>query len=107
MAGFAGSKRRRRPPFDPSNPRRHSRQQIRAIARSVKGFGWLIPILVDAANRTIAGHGRYEAGRLRLESVPVIRAEYLTREQAKAFMLADDPARGRFRLGRHQTGDRP
>ena len=77
--------------LDPSNPRRHSRQQIRAIARSIKAFGWLIPILVDAANRTIAGHGRYEAGRLLgLESVPVIRAEYLTREQAKAFMLADN-----------------
>ena len=77
--------------LDPSNPRRHSRQQIRAIARSIKTFGWLIPILVDAYNRIIAGHGCYEAGRLLgLESVPVIRAEHLTPEQAKTFMLADN-----------------
>jgi hypothetical protein len=77
--------------LDPSNPRKHSRQQIRAIARSIKAFGWLIPILVDGVNRIIAGHGRYEAGRLLgLESVPVIRAEHLTPEQAKAFMLADN-----------------
>lgn len=77
--------------LDPSNPRRHSRRQIRAIVRSIKTFGWLIPILVDAHNRIIAGHGRYEAGRLLgLEGVPVIRAEHLTPEQAKAFMLADN-----------------
>ena len=77
--------------LDPSNPRRHSRQQIRAIASSIKTFGWLIPILVDAHNRIIAGHGRYEAGRLLgLESVPVIRAEHLSPKQAKAFMLADN-----------------
>ena len=79
---------RKRGPYSMPND---TRQQIRAIARSIKTFGWLIPILVDGANRIIAGHDRYEAGRLLgFESVPVICGEHLTPEQAKAFMLADN-----------------
>ncbi len=59
---------------DPSNPRRHSREQIGAIARSIEAFGFTAPILVDGANRIVAGHGRYEAAkRLGLETIPVRR----------------------------------
>ncbi|PNG24185.1 hypothetical protein CR492_20105 [Methylocella silvestris] len=32
---------------DPSNPRRHSPQQIAAIASSIEAFGFNAPILVD------------------------------------------------------------
>src|SRR5580704_12067390 len=41
---------------DPSNPRKHGREQIRAIARSIAAFGFNAPI--------VAGHGRYEAAKL-------------------------------------------
>ena len=40
---------------DPSNPRKHSPEQIRAIARSIEAFGFNAPILVDKANRIVAG----------------------------------------------------
>ena len=76
---------------DPNNPRSHSSAQIDAIARSIEAFGFNAPILVDRANRVIAGHGRYEAAkRLNLEDVPVIRLEHLSEQQAKAYMLADN-----------------
>jgi hypothetical protein len=76
---------------DPNNPRHHSPKQIRAIARSIEAFGFNVPILVDKANRIVAGHGRLDAAkRLKLAEAPVIRLEHLTEAQAKAFMLADN-----------------
>jgi hypothetical protein len=32
---------------DPRNPRKHSREQIRAVARSIQAFGFNAPILID------------------------------------------------------------
>jgi hypothetical protein len=76
---------------DPRNPRKHSRPQIRAIAKSIESFGFNAPILTDGQGRILAGHGRFEAAKLlELEHVPVIRLDELTEAQAKAFMLADN-----------------
>jgi DNA methylase/ParB-like nuclease domain len=76
---------------DPRNPRRHSRAQIRAIARSIDEFGFTAPILIDKDKQIIAGHGRYEAAKLNgLTQVPVIYLEHLTKAQARAYMLADN-----------------
>jgi DNA modification methylase len=76
---------------DPSNPRRHKREQLEAIARSIETFGFNAPILVDKENRIVAGHGRYEAAKLLgLDKAPVIRLEHLNPQQAKAYMLADN-----------------
>ena len=76
---------------DPSNPRRHSSGQIRAIAKSIEAFGFNAPILVNSANRIVAGHGRYDAARLlALAEAPVIRLEHLSEQQTKAYMLADN-----------------
>jgi len=76
---------------DPSNPRQHSLEQIRAIANSIEAFGFNVPILVDNGNRVVAGHGRLEAGQMiGLAEVPVIRLEHLSEQQAKAYMLADN-----------------
>jgi ParB-like chromosome segregation protein Spo0J len=58
--------------LDPGNPRKHSKQ-IGQIARSIKEFGFLVPIIVDADLGVIAGHGRLLAGRqLGLQRVPTI-----------------------------------
>jgi hypothetical protein len=35
----------------PRNPRRHTREQIRAIARSIETFGFNAPILIDKNKR--------------------------------------------------------
>jgi ParB-like nuclease domain len=76
---------------DPKNPRVHSRQQVRAIARSIEAFGFNAPILVSGKNRIVAGHARLEAAKLQdMLEVPVIRLEHLSEAQAKAYMLADN-----------------
>src|SRR5258705_8410172 len=73
---------------DPHNPRKHSRAQISAIARSIEAFGFNAPILVDKNNKIVAGHGRYEAAvLLGNDKVPVILLDHLTPTQAKAYML--------------------
>lgn len=76
---------------DPKNPRFHARQQVQAIARSIKVFGFNAPILVDKKGRIVAGHGRLEAAKLlKMSEVPVIRLEHLSEAQAKAYLLADN-----------------
>src|SRR5690606_18000305 len=73
------------------NPRKHSKKQIRQIAESVKTFGFRAPVLVDANNRLICGHGRVEACKLLgMTHVPAIRAGDLSEEKIRAYMVADN-----------------
>lgn len=75
----------------PSNARRHSRAQIKAIANSIDAFGFNAPILVDKEGNVLAGHGRVEAAKfLGLSHVPVILLHHLSETEAKAYMLADN-----------------
>jgi DNA modification methylase len=77
--------------LDPRNPRAHSEWQIKQIARSIKAFGFNVPILADQDGNLLAGHGRvHAAGRLGLRDIPVIRLEHLTPQQALAFSIADN-----------------
>ncbi len=77
--------------LDPRNPRRHSPEQIRQIARSVDTFGFNTPVLVDPELKIIAGHGRVLACReLGWQEVPTIRLDHLTDAEARAFMIADN-----------------
>ena len=45
------------------NSRTHSDEQITQIASSIKEWGFTNPILVDAHNEIIAGHGRLLAAK--------------------------------------------
>ena len=73
------------------NPRTHSDAQIEQIAASIREFGWTNPILIDADNTIIAGHGRLAAAsRLGLAQVPVIRLGHLSAAQRKALVIADN-----------------
>lgn len=73
------------------NPRQHSRRQIRQIAESIRTFGFKVPVLVDASNRLVCGHGRVAACRLLgIEAVPAIRVDDLDDAKIRAFMIADN-----------------
>ena len=73
------------------NPRIHSKVQIQQIAKSIKRFGWNIPIAVDKDGMVLAGNGRLEAARLLgLTEVPIVRLNHLTKAQAKAYIVADN-----------------
>jgi 16S rRNA G966 N2-methylase RsmD len=75
----------------PSNPRTHTKKQTRQIGESIRTFGWTNPVLVDANDRIIAGHGRVEAAKLLgISSVPILRIEDLSEAQIKAYVLADN-----------------
>jgi hypothetical protein len=77
--------------LDPDNPRKHTRNQVEAIARSIEAFGFNAPILVDKNGQIVAGHGRYRAAvLLGLSQIPVVTLEHLSKAQARAYMLADN-----------------
>ena len=73
------------------NARTHSEQQVAQIAGSIQEFGFNNPVLIDAQNSIIAGHGRVlAAGRLKLQTVPCIRLTHLSDAQRRAYILADN-----------------
>ena len=45
--------------LDPQNPRLHSRKQVLQIANSIASFGFNVPVLIDAEQSVIVGHGRF------------------------------------------------
>lgn len=73
------------------NSRTHSLEQVQQVANSIKEFGFTNPVLIDADNGIIAGHGRVMAAQsLGLEHVPCIRLAYLTESQKRAYTIADN-----------------
>jgi DNA modification methylase len=77
-------------PFS-GNARTHSDKQLAKIAASLEAFGWMNPLIAERDGTIIAGHGRWLAARqLGLSHCPVLRAEHLTADQARAYRLADN-----------------
>lgn len=91
---------------NPRNARVHDAAQIEQIKRSIREFGFTVPILVDDDGMIVAGHGRriaaselYSAGEaiklpdgrvLGAGEVPVIVARGWSDEQRRAYTLADN-----------------
>ena len=73
------------------NSRTHSPEQVAQIAASIKEFGFTNPVLIDANNTLIAGHGRVMAAQsIGLATVPAIRLAHLTDAQRRAYVIADN-----------------
>jgi ParB-like chromosome segregation protein Spo0J len=71
------------------NARRHSKQQIRLIARSIETFGFVVPMVVDAVNEIICGNAVYQAVQLLgLDHVRVVRVTHLDKDKLRAFQIA-------------------
>tara|TARA_R110000823_G_scaffold241316_1_gene366052 strand:- start:153 stop:755 length:603 start_codon:yes stop_codon:yes gene_type:complete len=74
-----------------NNSRVHTKQQIEQIAASINEFGFNNPLLINADNRVIAGHGRLEAAELLdMDKLPCVVIEGLTKEQERAYIIADN-----------------
>lgn len=74
-----------------NNAKIHPEVQVDRIIASIKQFGFVTPILIDADGFIVAGHGRLMAAqRLSMDHVPVIRLGHLTADQAKALRIADN-----------------
>lgn len=76
---------------NPKNARTHSAKQIKKIAKSIDQFGFINPIVIDSDKVIFAGHGRLEAAKdLEIKEVPCVDVSYLSEEQKRAYMLADN-----------------
>ncbi|MBV9825706.1 MAG: ParB N-terminal domain-containing protein, partial [Alphaproteobacteria bacterium] len=76
---------------NPKNARQHSVRQIRQIAKSITTFGFISPIVIDAGQNVIIGHGRLQAAKqIGLTEVPTIQVEHLSRAQLVALTIADN-----------------
>lgn len=73
------------------NAKKHDANQVAKLAGSIREFGFNNPVLIDADNGIIAGHGRVLAAQsLGLEKIPCIRLGHLTPTQKQAYILADN-----------------
>jgi ParB-like chromosome segregation protein Spo0J len=73
------------------NARTHTDAQIGQIMASIREFGWTNPVLIDAENGLIAGHGRVLAAhKLRIEQVPCLVLSNLTPTQVRAYRIVDN-----------------
>ena len=72
------------------NPRKND-EAVDYVAKSIKEFGFKVPIIIDKDNVIVTGHTRLKAAKkLNLKEVPCILADDLSEEQIKAFRLADN-----------------
>src|SRR6516162_1750092 len=73
-----------------NNPRLND-AGVKAVAASIRAFGFRQPIVVDEEGVIIVGHTRYKAAlKLGLEVVPVHVAVGMSKAQAKAYRIADN-----------------
>lgn len=73
------------------NAKKHPDEQIEGIMQSIKTFGFLQPVVIDAKNEIIIGHGRTKAAhRLGMDELPCVRVEGLTEAQIRTLRLIDN-----------------
>lgn len=73
------------------NAKKHTQKQIDGVAESIKQFGFVQPVVVDAKNEIVIGHCRFEAAKkLNYDKIPCVRCDELSSEQIKALRLADN-----------------
>ncbi|MEE1249147.1 MAG: site-specific DNA-methyltransferase [Lachnospiraceae bacterium] len=74
-----------------NNARTHSQEQVNKLRGSLREFGFINPIIIDADYNVIAGHGRLMAAKEEgIEEVPCVLVDYLSEAQKKAYILADN-----------------
>lgn len=73
------------------NGRIHSEAQIAKIERSIHEFGFVMPLLIDAAGNIIDGHARLRAAVARgMREVPCVLVEHLSEIQRQAYFYANN-----------------
>ena len=74
-----------------TNPRIHSKKQIEQLKRSIQEFGFVRPVLLDADDGIIAGHGATLAAiELGMTDIPTVRVDHLSPAQIRAYVIADN-----------------
>jgi hypothetical protein len=72
------------------NPR-HNNKSARIVAKSIKQYGYINPIIVTENNIILAGHTRTKALKiLGIEEIEVLEISGLTEAQIHGFVIADN-----------------
>jgi ParB-like chromosome segregation protein Spo0J len=72
------------------NPR-NNENAVKYVEKSIKQFGFNVPLVIDKNNVIVCGHTRYLAAQnLNLDTVPCIKKDNITEKQIKAFRIADN-----------------
>lgn len=72
------------------NPRKNE-DAVKYVKNSIEKFGFNQPLVVDDDYIIIVGHTRWLAAKeLGMKEIPVLVASHLSKEQAKAYRLADN-----------------
>ena len=75
----------------PRNSRTHSREQITAIGRALREWGFTQPVVADENLVILIGHGRVEAAKaIGLKTAPVLIRKGLSDEKKRALLLSDN-----------------
>lgn len=78
-----------------NNPR-YNEDAIESVAKSIREYGFKVPMVITSEGEIVCGHTRYKATTsLGLEEVPCVIADDLTPEQIRAFRLADNKVKYR------------
>jgi len=73
-----------------NNPRKNDKA-VDIVAKSIKEFGFKVPIVLDKNNVIVCGHTRVKAAiKLGISEIPVIYASDLNENQIKAFRIMDN-----------------
>ncbi|HZH11927.1 MAG TPA: ParB/Srx family N-terminal domain-containing protein, partial [Microvirga sp.] len=73
-------------------PRTHSPAHIEQLEDSIRAFGFVQPIMVDADGEIVGGHGMFEAThKAGYRSVPVVRLTHLDEAQKHTLRIALNP----------------
>lgn len=76
---------------NPKNRNDHPPDQVDRLAEIIKYQGWRHPIIADKSNVVWAGHGRLLAAKkLKEKKVPVSYQDFISPEQAYAFLVSDN-----------------
>ena len=73
----------------PGNPRLND-SAVKAVAASLKEFGWRQPIVVDKAGVIVVGHTRLKAAKSNGDKTVPVHVADMTPAQAKAYRIADN-----------------
>lgn len=73
-----------------NNPRRNEKA-VEAVKISIEEYGFRVPVILTKEKVLVCGHTRLKAAKLMgLTEIPAIFVEDLTKEQIKAFRIADN-----------------
>lgn len=82
------------------NPRNIKNDKFDKLCESIKSFPEMLnirPIVINSKNEIIGGNMRYKACKvIGLKKVPIIRANNLTQEQEKEFIIKDNVSSGQW-----------